>query len=103
MEGFPLSEPWLSIFLTTAMDSPPSTLPKTTCLPSSLPEKEERGEKGVLKQTASLRGAIVAYQLVFAVQRKNWDPFVLGPALAMDRIPGPVCFSVKFSSLNFSP
>ena len=29
--------------------------------------------------------------------------YVLGPALAMERIPGPVCFRVKFSSLNFSP
>ena len=37
---------------------------------------------------------------VLTVQRKNWDPLVLGPALAMDRIPGPVCFSWKFSSAN---
>lgn len=37
------------------------------------------------------------------VHRKNCDPFVFGPALAMDRIPGPVCFKVKFSSANFSP
>lgn len=29
--------------------------------------------------------------------------YVLGPALAMERIPAPVCFRVKFSSLNFSP
>ena len=33
------------------------------------------------------------YQAVSAVQRKNWDPLVLGPAFAMDRIPGPVCLS----------
>ena len=25
------------------------------------------------------------------MQRKNWDPFVLGPAFAMDKTPGPVC------------
>jgi hypothetical protein len=65
------------------------------------------------------------------VQMKNWEPFVLGPmeingcnnlvgrrpniclvylsieqdvpALAMDKIPGPVCFRVKFSSANFPP
>ena len=37
---------------------------------------------------------------VLTVQRKNWDPLVLGPALAMERIPGPVCFNVKFSSAN---
>lgn len=40
---------------------------------------------------------------VLAVQMKNWEPLVLGPALAMDRIPGPVCFRMKFSSANFSP
>ena len=33
------------------------------------------------------------YQVVSAVQRKNWDPLVLGPALAMDKIPDPVCLS----------
>ena len=40
---------------------------------------------------------------VLTVQRKNWDPLVLGPALAMDRMPGPVCFRVKFSSSNLFP
>ena len=40
------------------------------------------------------------HQLVLAVQMKNWEPLVLGPALAMDRIPGPVCLRVKFSSAN---
>lgn len=29
---------------------------------------------------------------------KNWDPFVLGPLLAIERKPGPSCFSMKFSS-----
>ena len=28
---------------------------------------------------------------------------LLGPALAMERRPGVVCFSLKFSSANFSP
>ena len=28
---------------------------------------------------------------------------VLGPALAMDNTPGPVCLSLKFSSGNFVP
>jgi hypothetical protein len=31
------------------------------------------------------------------------SPYVLGPALAMERRPGRVCFLVKFSSANFSP
>ena len=29
--------------------------------------------------------------------------YVLGPALAIERRPGFVCFSLKFSSANFSP
>lgn len=29
------------------------------------------------------------------VQMKNWDPFVLGPALAMLRTPSPVCFTAS--------
>ncbi|KAH9877028.1 hypothetical protein IAQ61_002389 [Plenodomus lingam] len=40
---------------------------------------------------------------VLTVQMKNWDPLVPGPALAMERIPGPVCLRLKFSSSNFSP
>merc|ERR1712189_6769 len=72
---FPLSEPKPSMVLTTSI--PEVTEPNTTCLPSS--------------------------QVVFAVQMKNWDPFVFLPALAMDRIPDPVCFRMKFSSSNLLP
>ena len=36
-------------------------------------------------------------------KRAYWEPFVLGPALAMDRTPGPMCISSKFSSSNFAP
>jgi hypothetical protein len=99
--------------LTTSM--PSTTLPNTTCLPSS--------------------------HGVATVHRKNCDPLVLGPAmcasghgpalqtnvvayctcqghascstaslqyiripaLAIDRTPGPVCLRVKFSSANFEP
>jgi hypothetical protein len=32
-------------------------------------------------------------QVTLAVQMKNCEPLVLGPALAIDRIPGPVCRS----------
>ena len=71
----PERDPKDSIFLTTS--NPSTTLPKTTCLPSN--------------------------QGVSTVQIKNWDPFVFGPALAMDKIPAPVCLSWKFSSLNFWP
>ena len=35
--------------------------------------------------------------------RKNCEPLVPGPALAMERVPGPVCLSEKFSSANLAP
>lgn len=44
-----------------------------------------------------------SYHSVLTVQMKNWEPLVFGPALAMDRIPGPVCFKMKFSSSNLLP
>ena len=37
-------------------------------------------------------------QEVTTVVIKNWDPLVFLPALAIDRIPGLVCFNLKFSS-----
>merc|ERR1711879_1086936 len=55
LDVFPLCEPTASIFFTISM--PSVTLPNTQCLPSS--------------------------QAVFTVHRKNWEPFVLGPAFAM--------------------
>ena len=57
----PLWEPTPSIFFTTSI--PSVTEPKTTCLPSN--------------------------QAVLTVQRKNWEPLVPGPALAMERTPAP--------------
>ena len=42
-------------------------------------------------------------QAVLTVHKKNWEPLVPGPALAMERIPGPVCLSWKFSSSNLLP
>lgn len=32
------------------------------------------------------------------VVMKNWDPLVLGPALAIERSPGLVCLSLKLST-----
>merc|ERR1711879_396363 len=72
---FPDCEPTASIFFTTSI--PSDTDPKTQCLPSSHP--------------------------VFTVHKKNWEPLVFGPAFAMERMPGPVCFRVKFSSANLAP
>jgi hypothetical protein len=40
---------------------------------------------------------------VMTVVMKNCEPFVSFPALAMERRPFLVCFSLKFSSANFSP
>merc|ERR1712225_125617 len=74
---FPLPDPVASRALTTAKDCSSATSPKTTCLPSS--------------------------QLVTTVVMKNLEPLVFGPALAMERSPGLVCFLEKFSSANFSP
>ena len=53
---------------TTSM--PLVTLPNTQCLPSS--------------------------QLVSTVHRKNWEPFVFGPAFAIDRMPGPLRKDVQY-------
>ena len=68
----------LSIFLTTSI--PSTMLPNTTCLPFS-------------------HGVAV-------VVMKNCDPLVLGPALAMERTPGPTWLSLsrgKASSGNLRP
>ena len=74
-EGLPDRDPTASIARTTSM--PSATFPKTTCLPSS---------HDVLK-----------------VQMKNWEPLLSGPEFAMERIPGPVCLRLKFSSANDMP
>ena len=98
MVGLPLVVPEplprASIALTISLDASSATSPKTTCLPSNQP--------------------------VITVVMKNWEPllyeklakghrsicldtYVFGPALAMDRRYGLSCFSLKFSSANFSP
>ncbi len=73
----PLLDPLDSIFLTRSLPAWSATSPKTTCLPSN--------------------------HEVTTVVMKNWEPLVLGPALAMLRRKGLVCFNWKFSSANFSP
>ena len=39
---------------------------------------------------------------VLSGQMKNWEPFVLDPAFVRDKMLGPVCFRMKFSSSEFS-
>lgn len=70
----PFPEPKCSMASTILM--PPFTLPKIMGLPCN--------------------------HTVLAVQIENWEPFVLGPAFAMDWMPGPIGFRIKFSSPNFS-
>merc|ERR1719330_2184381 len=67
LEVLPDCDPTCSMAFTTS--KPSQTWPKTTCLPSN--------------------------HCVLTVQRKNCEPLVLGPALAMDKTPGPVCLREK--------
>jgi hypothetical protein len=73
--GLPYEVPQYSIKFNVAI--PSLTSPNTVCFPSN---------HGV--------GMVVI---------KNYDPFVLGPALAIESNPGLVCFTVKFSSGNVRP
>jgi len=75
----PLVSPPLLPHASTALMTlyPSSTWPNTVCLP--------------------FRNGVAT------VHRKNWLPFVFGPALAIDKIPGPWCGSVKFSSAKVRP
>jgi len=41
--------------------------------------------------------------LLSAVQMKNCDPFVFGPAFAILSVPAPPCLISKFSSGNVRP
>ena len=63
--------------MASSTGKPSTTLPKTQCAP--------------LRWGVSTK------------QRKNYEPFVPGPALAMDKIPLPVCLSFQFSSANSFP
>ena len=47
--------------------------------------------------------ALATHHAVVAVHRKNCEPFVLGPALAIESTPGPAWRSVKFSSGKRAP
>ena len=73
--GFPSGVPLASIALTTSW--PLSTSPNTTCFPSRCGHS--------------------------ATVTKNWDPFVFGPALAMESRNGRSWSIPNASSSNFSP
>ncbi len=72
---FPLLEPTASMAFNTLY--PSCTCPNTTCLLSN---------HGVATK-----------------HKKNCDPLVFGPEFAIDKMPGPTCFLIKFSSSNNWP
>ena len=49
------------------------------------------------------REEVPAYHSVFVKVIKNCELLVSGPALAMESVPGLVCFRVKSSSSKVSP
>ena len=92
--GRPDSEPTASIAFTTSM--PSTTSPKTTCLPSS-----HDVTTVVMKNCEKERGRGDDQRMLFSGVGDvllTWEPFVLGPAFAMESRPGLVCRSLKFSS-----
>ena len=121
LDVFPDWLPTASTALTTFIDSSSDTLPKTTWRPSShaASRRTGRARQGRARQAAhrdQIEGGQgdgkegkspvrlhARYAPVLTVQIKNCEPLVPGPALAIERVPGPVCLSLKFSSANFSP
>ena len=65
---------------------------------------EPRGHNGgdeELRAVAMRQSVLSPYHKTSRQKRRK--TYVLGPALAMERIPGLVCLKRKFSSANFSP
>jgi hypothetical protein len=60
-------------------------------------EKQDRDSRGTSLRLIFPRDALSS-QEVFTVVMKNCEPLVLGPALAMERMPGPVCSEVVAGS-----
>jgi len=78
------------------MSIPSTTSPKTTY---------EKKKPIINKKLYYLRYStcLPSSHDVTTVVTKNCEPLVFGPALAIERRPGFVCLSLKFSSANFSP
>jgi hypothetical protein len=78
----------------------PSGCATTTCASYALDVVLLQGE---LRHSLLGRApCLPSSQGVGPVVMKNWDPLVLGPALAMERTPV-ACLTLKFSSANFLP
>ena len=59
-------------------------------------ESEKNVIRLKVKKTSHKTTCFPSSQAVGTVQMKNCEPLVLGPALAIERTPSPVCLSVKF-------
>lgn len=91
--GRPESDPTASTFFTMSM--PSETSPKTTCLPSS----HDVTTVVIKNWRWARRGLAIGFGFGKGVREAlTWEPFVFGPALAMDSRPGLLCRSLKFSS-----
>ena len=92
----PDREPVASRALTMSRDCWSATSPKTTWRPFS-----HEVTTVVTKNWEPLLHHRVSYALNF--RKSDGEAYVLGPALAMDSRKGLACWSLKFSSANFSP
>ena len=71
---------------------PPDILPKMVCLPSSQGVGASE-MKNLRSRDASARKPRTPIAALRSAGARTWLPLVLGPALAMDSTPAPVCFS----------
>jgi len=55
------------------------------------------------RRDVSKASSTYSQSLTLAQVKKNWQPLLAGPELAMLRSPGPVCFRSKDSSSNLEP
>merc|ERR1719482_1391041 len=87
----------------------------------SLKEAAVRNDDGLLRSTTGRAHSLYLLDDIHAINDLSKDhmaaieprglhcgdeelePFVFGPALAMLKMPGPVCLSLKFSSANLAP
>ena len=89
--GRPADVPSFSTSQTKSM--PSTTFPNTTCLPSN-------HAVGTVVIKNYEQGVVSDNDKIVKHQQLTCDPFVLGPAFAIDRRPGRSCFSLKFSSVT---
>jgi hypothetical protein len=91
----PAPEPADSMARTTFMEAESMTCPKTTWWAfNHLLERAPAGGRGVSIAACNQSPGPVTYGVGARVM-KNWDPLVSFPRLAMDRMPGPVCWSCR--------